>query len=301
MPSNEGPYGGKIVVNQDGTVEWQAAARSFPRTQDIEGTLQYAIRVTTADREIVDSSDRKCIVHTHPAPGQGFNVASGALSAVLIVSGYEEPDEEERAIVVGKSYFVTGAYRDAQGRKSNVLPCYDVHLKYDDYDLDQANAQLAPLGQRVNERSLSFCYQRWLSVRFMQEHLGKGDDVASHLQRIGAPARSLRQLPSTTLGNQDSDIWLSFWDEVQVDKQSRCNPPAGARGASPPALPAPLPQSQRPEDEIEGLTVDGLIVTGRRAAEILGSRTVIVKGIYRPGTFALMYHWKRNGHRHAVR
>ena len=295
MP-NEGPYGGKIVIQEDGTVEWQAAGRSFPKTQDIEGTLQYAIRVTTEDRAIVASSDGKCIVHTHPTAGQVFNATTGAVSAMLIVSGYEEPDEEEGAVVVGKSYFVTGGYRDNQESRSHVLPCYDVHLKYDDYDLERANAQIAHLAQRVDEKDLTFCYQRWLSVRFMQEHLGSPDKVADHLHKINAPARRLRMLPPTALGEQDPDIWLSFWNEVQCPSQPRCNQETCAQGAAQKPPPAPRPQTQRHEGEIEGLTVDGIIVTGVRTKDIPGSRTIIVRGIERPGTFALMYHWK--GHRH---
>lgn len=297
MP-NEGPYGGRIVVHEDGTVEWQAAARSFPKTQDIEGTLQYAIRVTTVDRAIVASSDGKCIVHTHPASGQGFNVASGALSAMLIVSGYEEPDEEEGAVVVGKSYFVTGAYRNEQGEVSNVSPCYDVHLKFDNYDLERANAQVAHLAQRVDEKHLSFCYQRWLSVRFLQKHLASPGEVKRHLEGIGTPARRLRQLPSTALGEQEPDIWLSFWDEVKGPSQPRCVQKTDAQGATQETPPALQLQTQHHEDQIEGLTVDGIIVTGERTMDIPGSRTVIVKGIDRPGTFALMYHWKSHRHDH---
>lgn len=299
MP-NEGPYGGKIVINEDGTVEWQAAARSFPKTQDVEGTLQYAVRVTTPDRAIVASGDGKCIVHTHPVQGQRFNATSGALSAVLIVSGYEEPDEEEGAVVVGRSYFVTGAYRDDQDRRSSVMPCYDVHLKYDDYDLDRANAQIAHLGQQVAESKLDFCYQRWVSVRFIQEQLKDPHNVETHLRHMGLPARTLNQLPMTLGNNGNADIWLSFWNRVQPSSTSRCNPTAHVSAMVDARSPVAEPQPRRQNDVIEGLTIDGLIVCGDRVSDIPGSRTVIVKGIDRPGTFALMYHWKRHTSGHST-
>ncbi len=258
---NEGPYGGKIVVKADGSVEWQAAGRSFPHLQDTEGVLEYAIRMTTADRAIITSSDNKCIVHIHPAPGQGFNVTTGAKSAMLIVSGYESPPEEAGAVVIGKSYFVTGGFHNADGKHSDVAPCYDVHLKYDQYDVDRANTQIAHLGKEVNERALTFCYQRFSLVH-----------------------------------GEHEDSWISSWNQVQFDSSSHCNDHQSGAGTTRHSDPVNESQSDPKPGKGDPLSDADFIVSGNPVDKIVGSRTLIVKGIERPGTFAVMYHWQHDDH-----
>ena len=49
------------------------------------------------------------------------------------------------------------------------------------------------------------------------------------------------------------------------------------------------------ETKIES-PINGIYVTGERCKETTDPRTVIVRKIERPGTFALMYHWNLDQH-----
>ncbi len=177
MP-NEGPYGGKIEIGEDGSIVWRAAARSIPYGRDTKGTLEYAIRVLTDDRDSFASSDGLCTVDIHPAPNSTFNVNSGAKSAFLIVSGYEPPSARQGSIVIGKSYFITGSSHDKDGNHIHEMPPYNVHLKYDDEDLYCASLLSE---QQIHESQLSFCYQHWVSVHRIWKYYRRMHSVLTKL------------------------------------------------------------------------------------------------------------------------
>lgn len=246
MP-NEGPYGGKIEIGEDGNIVWQAAGRSFPKAQDRTDTLDYAIRVITRGRDIFSSGDGKCIVQVRPRSDNSQKLAavdcseegdpvtggpaetdsSEAISAVLIVSGYEVPQEEERGVVVGKSYFITGAKRDKTGMRSNIMPPYDVHLTFDDYDLERAASASLQQGKKIDETMLSFCYQHWVSVWPIWRYYSEMQSVTSPL--TDDQLRILRNRPDW--GKKLSDLEL-----IKVVAWSRVYRHLECLGVSPTAM-----------------------------------------------------------------
>ena len=56
MP-NDPPYGGQLKVAVDGSVTWDVSAREYPSYRDVDGTVEYAIRVVDKDRNIITSRD----------------------------------------------------------------------------------------------------------------------------------------------------------------------------------------------------------------------------------------------------
>ena len=80
MP-NDPPYGGRIEVNRDGSVIWQVAAREYPKDRDTDGTLEYAIRMVDASRNMFTSRDGKCILQVHlcePVPAKPCSETTNA-------------------------------------------------------------------------------------------------------------------------------------------------------------------------------------------------------------------------------
>ncbi|MCB0003906.1 MAG: hypothetical protein H6647_10740 [Anaerolineales bacterium] len=391
MP-NEGPYGGKIEVRADGTVVWQAAARQFHITQKADGQLEYAIRGIDNEPPDYSSLDGKCILKVHPPEESKSNISTGAKAAILIVSGYEEPEPEADAVVLGKSYFVTGASWNQGSHSQHIMPPYDVHLHYNEDDLITAGTKI---GGPIDEHELSFCYQHWISVRrvwkyyrhkpFVLLRLDRdkveemirsatwGDkqldeDRAKilvswsrtyhHLSMFGIPSKTLDalKLPDGEWNDDAPEIWLSRWRRMTCALPTR---PAHettwigrASLSKVPPVPVDLAHSQAEFEEhaagepimIEDLSkmtlgqitklvddalgtpiitnddfcawstedidavnwentetkiespINGIYVTGERCKETTDPRTVIVRKIERPGTFALMYHWNLDQH-----
>lgn len=180
MP-NDPPYGGYIIVREDGSVLWQVSAREFPKDRDTDGTLEYAIRVVEKDRTILSSRDGKCLLNVRPKGTCFDERLSTATSKFLIVSGYDTPETPDRTKLVGKSYYITGncPLTGAQNRQRQwvwnspqphpasqpTLPPYDLFLHYDDYDLERAGLKLD-----MQPDQLSLCYQHSESVRRIWKH-----------------------------------------------------------------------------------------------------------------------------------
>lgn len=205
MPNPDSPYGGYIHVRPDGSVIWQVEAREFASDRDADGALEYAIRVVDAERTILASRDGKCLVNVHPQ-GTSFNARlSTATAKFLIVSGYTEPETPDDAVLLGKSYYVTGnsPAPGAANQQRNwnwtqaaphvlaslQLPPYDLILRYDDYDLDRANLPLD-----LEPDALSLCYQHWVSVRRIWRHyVAKPTLLADSLARVPAQVTPFMQ------------------------------------------------------------------------------------------------------------
>ncbi|MCA9870776.1 MAG: hypothetical protein KDI03_16180 [Anaerolineae bacterium] len=374
---NEGPYGGKIEIGEDGSIVWQAAARSFPKAQDRTDSLDYAIRVISESRDICTSGDGKCIVKVFPECDNSWKQATS--SAILIVSGYEEPEIEKNGIVIGRSYFITGARRFEKESYSDVMPPYDIHLTFDDYDLERAAPRIPP-DVELNEITLSFCYQHWVKLSLIWKTYYKSpyklskaeckkvlqareqeiwkvfaDSYPAPLNESGVQSmiawhktychlkmqgftEILDKLEAfgTEWLNGSVEFWLSGWKSVKhnIPKGSgetkehiyypKSHEVSNAPQQSYP--PAPPPPPTKPDiklnlkqiagavkdvfgqvylssddlnalsenDAGEKMPISGLFVTGQRAEAILQSRTVVVKDVRKPGTFALMYHWGKH-------
>lgn len=192
MP-NEGSYGGKIEVRKDGSVLWQVAAREFPKDRDTDGSLEYAIRIATTDRNTFSSRDGKCLVKVDP---KGSQLTKDDRAKFLIVSGYETPTAPYDTVSVGRSYFITYARYVKRPPISQVKPSltspqnkpaphlcddhqvqnpphpdhdneelagppfkYDLSIRYDDYDLDRAGLPFDSDPER-----LEVCYQNFVSL-----------------------------------------------------------------------------------------------------------------------------------------
>lgn len=304
MP-NEGSYGGFISVRKDGSVEWQIAERTFPENRDTDGTLEYAIRVVAPNRSIFTSKDGKCLIDVNVDAEDSRNRPQH--QKFLIVSGYEAPLAGERAIIVGRSYYVTaGHYTPDQpiGHYHKSTPRYDLTLRYDDYDLDRAGLPLD-----LEPDKLSLCHQNWVSVRTVMEQIERAPESlyeeAGISKELGQQVRAslkLNELSRDVLfawadleramreagmnsdlkdillsllknakdhGAEQSDVRLSRWRRVKIHKPE---------------------QDDSAKDALSS-AIDGKpIITALSIAKIAGSRSISAKGLIEEGTFALMYH-----------
>lgn len=200
MP-NDPPYGGRIEVNKNGSVTWAVSAREYPSYRDVDGTVEYAIRVVDQDRNIITSKDGKCIVHVLTEPAKkadpcdhdaheaqaGVKDGSEATSQAkhlrfLIVTGYDMPAAPANTAIVGKSYFVTWN-SFAENEKDKIQPTYDLILQYDDYDLERAG-----LPRTLEPTDLHVCHENWIEVDALWKYLsGRREEIRKSLrQEVGA-------------------------------------------------------------------------------------------------------------------
>jgi len=327
MPINDPPYGGRIEVRKNGSVLWQVAAREFGKDRDTDGTLEYAIRMVDASRNMVTSRDGKCLVTVSEsalaaAPGQA---ADGQAWKFLIVSGYDAPVTPYDGVIVGSSYYITGAQYDptAAGLHGHVnLPCYQLTLRYDDYDLQRAGLPLD-----LEPRELRLVYENWISLRAVLEALEQqaarpqGEDSSSgnrlHRQRerLGAnEAQMAALLKAWGLPGSDLNILLKWagagklfeeqgihWDLAHVLEQLiLVSLKVNASNAKDLDVwfSRWLPVAKRVEESERSLDFRTVSVPIVEADEIPtpknGSRHVTAKGLMQAGTFALMY-YKQSG------
>ena len=153
--ANDPPYGGRIRVQQDGSALWILRERSFPSNRDADGVLEYAIRVVDGQRNVLVSTDGKCLLTVHPTQTNVLGKAK-----FLIVSGYETKAAPTGAKIVGKSYFITADRYDPEDQVNPngppIPPSYDVILRYDDYDLEHSD-----LPEDLDATALEVCYLKW--------------------------------------------------------------------------------------------------------------------------------------------
>lgn len=236
MP-NEPSYGGFISVRRNGSVVWQVASREFPKDRDTDGTLEYAIRVATSERNSFASRDGKCLI-TVDVQASSLNVdGPGSDKAkFLIVSGYDAPDAPYDGVVVGKSYFVTsnrlagsgqrrlgtpaeadegstrgtapGAHDHANHEDASSPATYDLSLRYDDYDLERAGL---PADLDVDE--LAVYYQNSISLKDVFDHYNrKGDELLSQYRsEIGAQEKRLTQVAAAFSLNGEALKAVIVW------------------------------------------------------------------------------------------
>ncbi len=257
MPQHDPPYGGRIRVQQDGSVRWLIRERVFPSDRDADGTLEYAIRVVDENRNVFGSADGKCTLVVHPTLD---NLKGRA--KFLIVSGYETLPAPADAVILGKSYFITadrfGPEDIVDLDSAPVLPLFDLILRYDDYDL--ATAGLAGF----DPAQLEVCYLAWSSARALlglpplpdvSAASGAGStsalDNAELGKRLGLDQAGIERLRQQ-LADHATDVWVADWRRV---------------------------------DEI-----------GTLVAPIAGAQSMMVRGLTQPGSYALMVHGVHSGH-----
>ncbi len=252
MPQHDPPYGGRIRVQQDGSVRWLIRERVFPSDRDADGTLEYAIRVVDEGRNVFGSADGKCVLVVHPT---STNLQGRA--KFLIVAGYETLPAPVDAIILGKSYFITadrfGPEDIADLDSPPVLPLFDLILRYDDYDLKTAG-----LTDGFDPAQLEVCYLAWSSARALlglpplpdvnpavgSEATGALDDAELE-KRFGMDQAGIERLRQQLAAN-GTDVWVADWRRV---------------------------------DEI-----------GTLVSPIAGAQSMMVRGLTQPGSYALMVH-----------
>lgn len=257
MPQHDPPYGGRIRVQQDGSVRWLIRERVFPSDRDADGTLEYAIRVVDENRNVFGSADGKCTVVVHPTLD---NLQGRA--RFLIVSGYETAPAPAGAVFLGKAYFVTAdrfGPEDVVDRDGPpVLPLFDLILRYDEYDLTYAG-----LPRDMDRAAVEVCYLAWSSARALlklsplpgfdaatagEQPVAAGETLAD---RFGLSRQQIEALRAQ-LDQTGTDVWLADWRRV---------------------------------DEI-----------GTLVPAIAGAQSIMVKGLTQPGSFALMVHSRQVHH-----
>ena len=258
MPQHDPPYGGRIRVQQDGSVRWLIRERVFPSDRDADGTLEYAIRVVDENRNVFGAADGKCTLVVHPTLD---NLQGRA--KFLIVSGYETLPAPADAVILGKSYFITadrfGPEDIVDLDSAPVLPLFDLILRYDDYDLATAG-----LAGGFDPAQLEVCYLAWSSARALlglpplpdvSAASGAGPTGASHdaglEKRFGMDQAGIERLRQQ-LADNGTDVWVADWRRV---------------------------------DEI-----------GTLVPAIAGAQSMMVKGLRQPGSYALMVHGVHTHH-----
>lgn len=329
--AEEGGYGGKIVVRSDGSCLWQVASREFPANRDTDGTLEYAIRVVTSERNVITSKNGKCLVNVDQPDCKP--VDQPRYQKFLIVSGYETPAVKEYDVVVGQSYFITaGQYPLPEKSATDTIagtheheniPCYDVTLRYDDYDLQRAGLPLD-----LEPENLDLCYQNRVSVLKLWEAVAEQPPTEQD-EASGSPARA-----ELNIGPPEREA-LQRWAKVErylseagfdahresiltslFEKFGQLADELAAAGSTtnvehPEAgqttdefdfvVSRWLPVLESDKDGTSGSETDGLnevrevlagwpIIAAEHIHEVQGSRAITAKGLKHQGTFALMYH-----------
>lgn len=225
MAQDDRPYGGFIEVQEDGSVMWEIRHRYFPRRRDVDGKIEYAVRVMDGGRKLTTSADGKCvIIVAEPARAESDHLT------FLIVSGYDSKAAPTDAVVLGKSYFITS---DATTGKEGetAMPRYDVALSFDDYDLEYAD-----LPRSLDATDMEVCY---IAYQPMWEWLGLSDpgdssvDSAAlqpHDPRGGAAVH--RPPADKELSNVDKlHRYVSMWRKIgkHPDAPNLRTPVSGAR------------------------------------------------------------------------
>ena len=208
MAQDDRPYGGYIEAQEDGSVVWEIRHRYFPQRRDVDGKIEYAIRIMDGSRKLAASADGKCaIIVNDQARAQSDHLT------FLIVSGYDSKAPPADAVVLGKSYFITSdATTGAEGKTA--MPRYDVALSFDDYDLEYAD-----LPRSLDATDMEICY---IAYQPMWDWLGLSDpgdssvDSATlqpHDPRHGATV--LRPSADKELSNVDKlHRYVSMWRRI---------------------------------------------------------------------------------------
>lgn len=259
MPQHDPPYGGRIQVQPDGSVRWLIRERVFPSDRDADGTLEYAIRVVDTNRSVFGSTDGKCLLVVHPTTQ---NIQGRA--KFLIVSGYETKPAPADAIIIGKSYYVTAdrfGPEDVDNRSAaSVVPLYDLILRYDDGDL-----AYAPLPEDFDPMQLEVCFLAYASARALLGLPPLPDGNASISE------------PGPAAGLDDVELERRFGLGPQDIEHLRAQLEAAGTDV--------WVTEWRPVAEIASL-----------APPIAGARSMTVRGLAQPGSFALMFHSGHVGH-----
>lgn len=299
--ANEGPYGGRIVVQQDDKsnpiVSWQASARVFPGFEDNLGALEYAVRMVDANNTLAASRDRKCLVLVKARP-----VSPTVDTRVLIVSGYDLPHGEDSRPnsprLLGQAYFITAGAHDPDGSLgpstgpyAQFPISYDATLFFDDYDLNRLR-----LVEDPSPSNLGLCYVQWERVTYLTPvdkqvaptPLGEEEikilrselrDLDEKLQQAiddntfteAAAHYEAIQRKEASSGRRLVSVWRQVWRQVIL--------------VSDPAM-----QHRQRATNIDGTLTEPIVVAADAIIKTAGSRSVAVKGLSQPAHLGIMYH-----------